>query len=370
MTDRPNTTARPRITLADIARSAHVSVSTVSLALRESPLIPVQTRFRIQRTASRLGYVRDPHLAQLMGYLRQPSAAKHAGTLAYVTAFDPPNAWRSVPVWQRYYSGAKKRGGELGYNLEEFSIGRSRMLPKRLGRVLQTRGIRGVIVAPLPEGTHHLELEWDRFCTVAIGLSLWEPRQHSVVHHHLASMVMALQKVRELGYRRIAMVLERNHDARVQHHWSAAFLAEQRRVGLPADLIFDQLDQPAEFVSWFRRCRPDVIVGDNLVAARMLDAAGHRIPYDCGFVVLNLSATDEGFAGVNQLSESIGASAVSRLIGGLRQNQFGIPSLAETTLVPGIWVDAASLPPKGSASLWVRPKLPETQTHPHLSQLR
>jgi LacI family transcriptional regulator len=352
--------------MADVAKAANVSVSAVSLALRNSPLISPQTRARIQSAASRLGYVPDPHVARLMGYLRQPSAAKRAGTLAYLTAFDPPDAWRSVPVWRRYFSGAQRRAAELGYSMEEFSMRAPGLTSKRIGRVLQARGISGVIVAPLPEGTHELDLQWEPFCAVAIGLSLWSPRQHAIVHHHLASMVTALQAVRARGYRRIALVLEPNHDLRVQHHWSAAFLAEQRRTGARGSLIFDQLDRSAAFVAWFRRHRPDVILGDNLVAARILDAAGYRIPRDCAFVVLNLAGHERGFAGINQLSEAIGVSAVSRLVGALRQNDFGVPDLPEVTLVPGQWVDGASLPQKGTAKERVVP----APLDPSLKRLR
>jgi LacI family transcriptional regulator len=232
--------------------------------------------------------------------------------------------------------------------MEEFSVRAAGLTSKRVGRVLQARGINGIVVAPLPEGTHQLDLSWDPFSAVAIGLSLWAPRQHAIVHHHLASMATCLQTIRGRGYRRIALVLEPNHDLRVQHHWSAAFLAEQRRAGLSGDLIFDQLDAPSAFVTWFRRHRPDVILGDNLVAARMLDAAGYRIPRDCAFVVLNLAGHERGFAGINQLSEAIGMSAVSRLVGSLRQNEFGVPELPEVTLVPGEWVDGPSLPQKGA----------------------
>lgn len=357
--------------MADIGRAAGVSVSTVSLALRNSPLISLATRTRVQAMADRLGYVPDPQLSRLMSYLHRPSAMKQAGTLAYVTAFDPPDAWRSVPVWCRYFAGARRRAEELGYKVEEFPMCTPGMSPKRLSRVLRTRGISGIVVAPLPEGTHRLVLEWERFSAVAIGLSLWEPGHHSFVHHHLASMTTALRRARAYGYRRLALVLQPNHDLRVQRHWSAAYLAEQREAGLTAaDMIFDRLDQPAEFVDWFRRRRPDVLIGDNLVAARILDEAGYRLPGDCGFIVLNLAGFEKGFAGIDQCSESIGAAAITRLVASLHQNESGVPAKPEVTLVPGIWVNGPSLPAPGDPRVGVRPQHYDIQRHPHLSRLR
>src|SRR5437773_8957359 len=48
---------RQEISIEDIARVAGVSHSTVSRALRESPLISADTRERIQRLADEMGYM-------------------------------------------------------------------------------------------------------------------------------------------------------------------------------------------------------------------------------------------------------------------------------------------------------------------------
>ncbi len=55
----------PKLTLKDIARKAKVSTSTVSLVLRESPLVAEDTRKLVQRWMDDLGYVRDRGAANL-----------------------------------------------------------------------------------------------------------------------------------------------------------------------------------------------------------------------------------------------------------------------------------------------------------------
>src|SRR5690606_27714546 len=50
------------LTLADVARVAGVHPTTVSLALRDHPSIPSETRARIRAVAKELGYRRDPLL--------------------------------------------------------------------------------------------------------------------------------------------------------------------------------------------------------------------------------------------------------------------------------------------------------------------
>lgn len=55
----------PKLTLKDIARKAKVSASTVSLVLRDSPLVADETRQLVQGWIDQLGYVRDRGAANL-----------------------------------------------------------------------------------------------------------------------------------------------------------------------------------------------------------------------------------------------------------------------------------------------------------------
>jgi LacI family transcriptional regulator len=56
-----------RPTIIDVARSAGVSKSTVSLVLRQSPLVRVETRKAVERAMAELGYVYNRSAAQLRG---------------------------------------------------------------------------------------------------------------------------------------------------------------------------------------------------------------------------------------------------------------------------------------------------------------
>ena len=52
-----------RVTLSDIAKEAKVHVTTVSLALRDHPRIPAETKQRIKDLAKKMGYAPDPILS-------------------------------------------------------------------------------------------------------------------------------------------------------------------------------------------------------------------------------------------------------------------------------------------------------------------
>ncbi|SDK52324.1 LacI family DNA-binding transcriptional regulator [Billgrantia gudaonensis] len=66
-TPRPDSRASRSVTLQDIAAHAGVSRSTVSLVLRESPLVAEGTRRRVQRSIKALGYVYNRGAAALRG---------------------------------------------------------------------------------------------------------------------------------------------------------------------------------------------------------------------------------------------------------------------------------------------------------------
>lgn len=55
----------PKITLSTIARALDVSTATVSLALRDSPLIAIATKQRIKRVAREMGYIYNRRAAAL-----------------------------------------------------------------------------------------------------------------------------------------------------------------------------------------------------------------------------------------------------------------------------------------------------------------
>jgi len=66
-----------RVTMRQVATRAGVHSTTVSLALRNHPSLPVETRERLQALAKEMGYRPDPMLGALMHYrsLRHPAVS-------------------------------------------------------------------------------------------------------------------------------------------------------------------------------------------------------------------------------------------------------------------------------------------------------
>ncbi len=111
-----------RTTQSDVAKKAGVHISTVSLALRNHPRIPVETRNRIHKIAKELGYTPDPMLSALANYRERGRPVTFHGTLAWIAATADDFDWRKSEHYTRYFQGAKNRAAERGYKLEPFDL--------------------------------------------------------------------------------------------------------------------------------------------------------------------------------------------------------------------------------------------------------
>eukprot|EP01035_Chromulina_nebulosa_P036270 gene36270-48842_t len=109
-----------KATLQDVATRARVHRTTVSLALRDHPRIPAETRERVKAIAAKLGYRINPLVSALMQSRRSGQAVKHV-SLAYVTNYPTRFGWRR-PHHDRpdYFPGAVERARDFGYKLEHF----------------------------------------------------------------------------------------------------------------------------------------------------------------------------------------------------------------------------------------------------------
>ncbi len=336
---------RPRVTLADIAAKAGVHVTTVSLALRNSPRLPAATRERIQSLAKELGYAPDPMLQALVAYRSGAAARRSPPTLAYVTNWNTRFGWREVTAHPNFFDGAAARARELGYNLEHFWMREPGLTHGRLSRILHTRGINGVVIAShVREIDEALQFDWSRFAAVKIDYFPHEPQLPVVTNDQLQIIRLAMQRVIARGYRRIGFVIDEGWDITVDHLYLAGFLWEQQRLPAADRLPPFLLPNQEPLAEWLQRHRPDVLIGKTEFVTDTFKALGLRIPKDLAFVDIFLEDTTGKTAGVVQNHTEVGRLAVELLAGQLQQNKYGIPAISTTTYVEGTWRDGRSLP--------------------------
>ncbi len=111
--------------MRDVAREAKVHVTTVSLALRNSPQLPPVTRERIQALAKRMGYRANPLVVAFVQRRREAHPSKFQGTLAFITRSEAGNEWRELrdnPYIIRMFKAGAEQAEVLGFKLEPFEI--------------------------------------------------------------------------------------------------------------------------------------------------------------------------------------------------------------------------------------------------------
>lgn len=367
-----------RVTQSDIARVAGVHNTTVSLALRNSPVIPEATRKRIQSIAEQMGYCPDPALQALVAYRNGRMPNRRQQTLAYVTNWESKWGWREIPSHARCYLAAQNKAAQLGFQLEHFWLGEPGMSERRLSNMLFHRGITGMILASHRRDVESLGgVDWSRFSAVQIGCDPRAPGLHRVMYHHTGAIRLALKRILAAGYRRVGMIVPSGWNASADQAWSAGFFGEQSR--LPAsDRVPVLLYAPSQSCSlgpaaagdhpvaasvledWISRYRPEVIVSVASFVLGQLKALGLSVPQDVAYVDLQLDDAGSGLSGVRENSERVGEVAIEVLVGHLQQNLCGVPAIATTTLVDGTWREGETLP-RASRSDWnVEPRRSET----------
>ncbi|WP_162274613.1 LacI family DNA-binding transcriptional regulator [Verrucomicrobium sp. GAS474] len=347
-----------RISQTEIARRAGVHVTTVSLALRDSPRLPAATRERIQKLAKDLGYEPDPMLAALVAYKRNARTARHQGLLAWINNHTPPEALYEPAEFREYREGTVLRCAELGYKLEEFHTATT--TPAQLSRMLHARNIQGLLFPPQPVGYQNLTLDWENFSSVAFGFRLQHPAFHRACNAQYRSAMLAVETMRAKGYRRIGFVTVEGNERSANGNFSSGYLSAQRhfprKEHLPP-LIFDDTGfgpgsptradpGPAfqkKFAAWYEAHRPDAILSHD----PSIPLFFKRLKIDfatCGLAVISTTRNAPLLAGIHQNNLTIGRAAVDFLVGMIHRNERGIPETPIEFLVEGIWVDAPSLP--------------------------
>lgn len=341
--------------MSDVARAEGVSKATVSLALRNDPQIPQQTRERIARTATRLGYQKNPTVDHLMVQLRAGAFRKHRANLAILNANAEREAFRSHPTIPTYVAGCRRRAKQQGYILDEFWLHDPRLDGDKLGRIFSSRGIRGALIVGLMEDNHLPERFgslWENFACVVTGVRTQQPALSFACTDHHVLALRATENALRLGYKRPALVLDTNIDQLIEGRFTAGFHIAQRRLPVAQRVppFYDVTASPQReraFAQWFERAKPDVILTLYHVVAAWLKKLAVRVPIDMGLVQLEWRKDHADWAGMNQHNDIVGEVAVDLLVGMIYNGEQGVPSYPRAALIGSTWVDGKTVQSRG-----------------------
>jgi len=333
-----------RITMADVAREAGVHQTTVSLALRNDPRLPVATRERIAALAKALGYRPNPMVSALVSERRRRGNARQGSVLAFLTNSDKRDYWRASQTYVGLHDRMEVHAHDLGYRLEEFWLREPGMTPARMRSILLHRGIRGIVICPLSGVENRIEFDFSEFAAIALGYTLRSPELDHVSTDYAANIGLAIHQLLAQGYRRILFTTTMKVDQRVNHFSLGRYLAERHRRprSLLAPLIIEEKEAPS--LRLLER-RPEAIIvatGDEFSRVEtLLRSAGIRVPE--GIALINLDRRkDERESGITRLIDEEAHATIALVTSRVERARFGVPASPQSILIPGRWAQGWS----------------------------
>lgn len=340
-----------QISQREIARRAGVSLSAVSLALRNSPKISSATIQRVKAIARETGYIKDPRVTELMAHLRTTRDNRKSSNLAVLVPEIKRSEFSHYFPIRTVLEGLESQADDLGFNLDLFLLEDLRLGPERLRSVLITRGIKGMIVMPFRSGVGRIDFDFSGFCAATAGFSIIDPKLDRACPNYLQMMDELLEYHFELGYSRPGLVMNYSRGGIGYKLFSSSYLffqtmlpEEQRIPILQKEMISDE-----GLKQWIETYRPDSIISAGSVYERLIKI-GYSIPTDFGFASIDLSEPPQDACGVNHRYRLIGAETVSLVAAALNLNRTGIPDNPRVILVDSHRKPGFTLPRKGKAN--------------------
>lgn len=332
-----------------VAEACGVSAMTVSRVLRNSPHVSPETRARVLAAAEKAGYRPDPQVARLMELVRGHRAKKTRATLALIRDESAERSPHETGCNYVLLDDVRKRAAQYGYEVAEFFPARDGVSPARLRKILQARGIGGVLVSVGSAESLGARFDYDGFAAATFGFGLTNPPLHRAGTNMTQGILATAALLEARGYRRIGLAISPWVDARSEHTYSGALLhhqqsvAARRRVPL---LLFSRAElerNEAEFGAWMKAHRPDAVISFHRAVPDWLARLGLRTPEDVGFVVHDWTAEMTGLAGINHRREHVAAAAVDLVVTQLQHHEHGVPAVPRQILIPPVFVEGAGV---------------------------
>jgi LacI family transcriptional regulator len=328
-----------------LARTLGISRTTISDALRGKGRVAAATVERVREAARAAGYRPNPLVATVLGAIHHSRKSAFGSALAVVDILEPNHPHGPFP--RELIAGARTRAAEMGFSVAEFTVGPGHLTWSRLNSILESRGTHGVILLPTWFEPEISEFDFSRYATIYTDYVSAAPELHAVCCDHYGSMLALLSRLRERGYRRPGLLLERRRDERIQHRQSAAFHSFQAaHPGLdavPPLITAGYPDFRTEFAPWFGRHKPDIILSHFNETREWVRACSPT--FSPGLVLMNTLDRKFPCAALDLQPRTLGQRAAETVIGQILRNEFGLPNAPSRTTVAARWVDGPTVRP-------------------------
>jgi LacI family transcriptional regulator len=294
--------------------------------------------------ARRQGYRRNELVGKLMSHVRTGRTQRFLGNLAVIHVPSPDQP-ELLPAQRRIMAGAASRARELGFKLYEFSSASDGLDADGYARVLRARGVQGVILLYTKPTSVMATFPWDEFAAIEIDHGERDTVLHTVCLDHYMTITGALMRLQGRGYRRAGLFVARFNDERIAHKWSGAFRSFQHvssSMGKLPPLIVDRIEE-APFLRWYRKFKPDLLIGHMDEVVGWLESAGVAVPDQTAFFNLSWTERTRPCAGLDLRLELQGEVAAETVISQIHRGERGLPADPRTFMIRGRWVDGPTL---------------------------
>ena len=323
-----------RISMRDLAREVGVSVSAISLALRNSPKISKEKRKEIHRVAAEIGYVKDGRVTELMEHLRTYRTHEQMSTIAVLILDIGKSEVESYPRIQSHMAGIEKEAKDNGYGVDFLFLIDMGVSPKRLRSILIARGIKGIVVMPFQTGVGKLDLDVSGFCVSTPGYSIIEPMLNRACPNYLQMMDELLEQICGLGYKRVGFIMTYVSGGVGHKLYSSSFLYYSTLIeeSLRIPILRRRDIEEDALPKWMKKYKPDVVISSGKIY-RALEGLGYRIPKDLGFASLEILEDHKNASGVDHRHELVAREVLKLSFSDINLNHSGIPENPKVVLV-------------------------------------
>ncbi len=339
---------KKRATIIDVARKAGVSKSTVSLAMKNSPLLARKTLKRVQEIAKKLRY-RPNMLFSIMGSGNRLKKKKIESLPIAFLYDDKVNLTRERLPDFAYLPEIALRYGYIiePFNLREFNSAED------VEKVLYHRGYVAIIIGRIiNRDSVAYDLKLKDFSVASNTNTLWRYNFHRVSGDVFKALQMAWDKCVEAGYVRIgAAPCRHNPSVPDDDLRLAAVLERQRHYEGKVEIIPPfQGETGAQklFLEWVNKWQPDAIIGFHIGQYYILkENLPENIFSKLGFCSLIVNPIDEWsnpISGVIYQEKEVAETTISILDHEVRNRIQGMPkNIMHINLTPK-WHEGKTLP--------------------------
>ncbi len=336
--------------MQDIADRAGVTKTTVSLALRGDRRISSQTRERIEALAEEMGYRPNPLVSSLMTQVQSGKGVSKGTRLALLAP--PGNEHWAIHSPYGYaravYEGIRKRAEMLGYGVDIVEPEPGQTSFTSCVRVMQHRGLRGVILPPFQPPALEFDAEFDceGFAVVAVGHSQNISGIHRVAHSLFQIAYDSTNRIVNKGYRRVGMHLSPEMNHRTGHKSPGGFmgaLSEYPNMSFSEENLLYTHGEATPLLLWVKKLKLDAILTQYPSDYDILMDAGFGIPEDLGFVLLSSSEGEDFMTGTYHDPRTLAFAAVEFITAQLNRNETGKPASPKLVMTQGVWREGETL---------------------------